>query len=606
MSIRGIGPDHGWTPEARPERPEPARGRRGQAGEIGRARCGEPSGQGRAARQALRAAFAATERSVDSRGGAQSGRGNGFCGETPGRGLAGLKALLRDLEQLLRALEAACPPCQTPRPPCPPAEPPAAETPQPGDALRRLLPADYADGAGAMAGADRPSAREISNAVSADTGKTPEAGGPTDMFWAFGQFLDHDIDLTRGGAHGSEASETAPIAVPGGDPTFDPDGEGGKSIPFTRSAGIVDENGVRQQVNEITALIDASNIYGSTEEETDALRAHEGGKLAMGDVDHWGLDNLPKDGSGRFYVAGDVRANENSGLTALHMVFAREHNRLAEEIAAENPDWTDDQIFDQARAMVTAELQAVTLNEFLPLLLGEGAMGAYQGYTGVDAQISNSFATAAFRFGHSLVSDSLLLIDDDGARRSVTLAEAFFNPGIIEEHGIEDVLRGLAEQKAQPLDTEIVDSLRNMVLPDPNAPPHDLAALNIQRGRDHGLPGLNDARAALGLDRLSGFDDPRLRDGAGERLALVYDSIDEVDLWVGMLAEAPIGDGLVGETQRLVLLDQFDRLRHGDPDWYEGAFPAETVAALNALRLSDIIERNAPTGDLQDAVMRSA
>jgi len=131
----------------------------------------------------------------------------------------------------------------------------------------------------------------------------------------------------------------------------------------------------------------------------------------------------------------------------------------------------------------------------------------------------------------------------------------------------------------------------------------DLAALNIQRGRDHGLPTLNDARRGLGLEPLTGFDDPRLRDGVGETLAAVYDSIEEVDLWTGMLAERPVGSGMTGETQTLVLVEQFSRTRAGDPGWYERAFAPDQVALFNRTTLSDIIERNTTDTDLQDYAM---
>ena len=463
--------------------------------------------------------------------------------------------------------------------------------------LRRLLPSDYADGDSAPSGQDRPGAREISNAVSADTGQTPEAGGPSDLFWIYGQFLDHDLDKTKGG------DEAMPIGIPAGDPVFDPDGTGMQQLNFTRSDGVTNALGSRQQINEITALIDGSNVYGSTPEQTDSLRSHEGGRLTMGVVDADGYDELPTDASGRFYVAGDDRANENPALTSMHTVFAREHNRIADELAAQNPDWSDQQLFDEARRINVAQMQAITKNEFLPIMLGTQASSDYQGYTGVDAQISNSFATAAFRFGHSMVSNELLFIDDNGNETKTPLGEAFFNPSVVKEAGVDGILRGAAAQAAQPLDTEIVDSLRNLVITGPGAPNLDLAALNIQRGRDHGLPALNDARTALGLDPLTGFDDPRLREGAGERLAEVYDSIDDVDLWVGLLSEEPVGDGLVGETQSIILADQFSRLAAGDPNWYEHSMSAEQVAAINATTLSDIIERNSGTGDLQQYAM---
>jgi len=142
------------------------------------------------------------------------------------------------------------------------------------------------------------------------------------------------------------------------------------------------------------------------------------------------------------------------------------------------------------------------------------------------------------------------------------------------------------------MDTEIVDSLRNFVMDSPQSPRLDLAALNIQRGRDHGLPTLNEARTALGYAPITSFDDPAFRDGVGERLASVYDSPDQIDLWAGLLAEKPTGDALVGPTQSAILRDQFTRLRDGDPDWYASALPADVVQAVEGTTLADVIARN--------------
>lgn len=459
-----------------------------------------------------------------------------------------------------------------------------------GQPLRRLFASDYSDGRSAPAGADRPSAREVSNAVSAAQANTPNSAGASDLFWVWGQFLDHDLDLVETG------SESMPIAVPAGDAIFDPSGTGTATLPFKRSTGVVNADGRLQQVNEITALIDAGNVYGSDASTTDYLRSHEGGKLrtSVGDF-------MPNESG--FWVGGDARANENTALSAMHTLFVREHNRIAGELAADDPSLGDEEIFQKARALVTAQIQAITFNEFLPLLLGDGALGPYRGYTGIDAQVSNAFAAAAFRFGHTLVSDTLTFLDDTGASTEVPLAQAFFNPQLLSQFGVDAVFRGLAGSSAQQMDTQIVDSLRNMVLNAPGSPRMDLAALNIQRGRDHGLPTLNMAREALGLDALCGFDDPRLRDGVGAQLASTYDSIDDVDLWVGLLAERPVGSSQVGQTQTLILADQFARLRDGDPNWYERRFDAATVAQIDATSLADIIKRNTTADEIDDTAM---
>ena len=78
----------------------------------------------------------------------------------------------------------------------------------------------YGDGVETPAGAARPGAREVSNAVFAQSESKPSSLGTSDLFWAWGQFLDHDIDLTAGPLPGAE--ESFPISVPVGDPYFDP------------------------------------------------------------------------------------------------------------------------------------------------------------------------------------------------------------------------------------------------------------------------------------------------------------------------------------------------------------------------------------------------
>ena len=110
----------------------------------------------------------------------------------------------------------------------------------------------------------------------------------------------------------------------------------------------------------------------------------------------------------------DIRANENPSLTAVHTLFIREHNRLAGRVAAANPTWTDDQIFQAARRYVIALLQHITYDEYLPALLGSPLPG-YTGYkAGVNPTIATEFSTVGFRVGHSMVNSDQKFMDDNG------------------------------------------------------------------------------------------------------------------------------------------------------------------------------------------------
>src|SRR5205807_1991946 len=130
----------------------------------------------------------------------------------------------------------------------------------------------------------------------------------------------------------------------------------------------------------------------------------------------------------QLFAAGDVRANENIELTSLQTLFVREHNLWAGKIAAANPSLTDEQIYQQARAIVIAEIQSITYNQWLPSLLGGSAIKPYHGYDAtVNPGIANEFSTAAFRFGHSLLADTVDFIGNDGndTQDEIPLSAAF-------------------------------------------------------------------------------------------------------------------------------------------------------------------------------------
>ncbi len=200
-----------------------------------------------------------------------------------------------------------------------------------------------------------------------------------------------------------------------------------------------------------------------------------------------------------------------------------------------------------------------------------------------------------------MLSPTLLHIDERGRTRDFSLAEAFFNPALVEEHGISGFLRGLATQPAQEIDLLLVDEVRNVLFGAPGAPPRDLAALNIQRNRDHGLPDYNSARIAYGLPPARTFAAVSSAPNVQGALNRAYRSIDKLDLWAGGLAEDHVPGAMLGETFRAILADQFRRLRDGDRYWYERdpyflANPG-LLAELRATTLADVIRRNTPIGD---------
>lgn len=479
--------------------------------------------------------------------------------------------------------------------------------------LLRSVNSDYSDGVSSLAGDQRLGARAISSMVSTQDGSILNSMGVSDFVWQWGQFLDHDIDLT------TEAipNEFAPIPVPMGDPDFDPAGSGNQVIFFLRSVFDVltgtDTNNPRQQLNRITAFIDASNVYGSDPIRAEALRTLDGtGKLKTtvgGKYLPFNTEGYPNAGGtdASLYLAGDIRANEQIALTAMHTLFVREHNRLCKRISARNPRLSGEKIYQRARRIVGALVQVITYNEFIPVMLGPNAIPEYSGYDpNTNPGISNVFSTAAYRFGHSMLPPTLLRINKRGNKvRNIDLKDAFFNPDLLRKNGgIESIFRGLASQYAQEVDTKMVDAVQNFLFGQPGDGGFDLASLNIQRGRDHGLPDYNTVRNAFGLNPVNSFAEITSDVDMQTALEETYGDINDMDPWVAGLAEDPLLGALVGETFYAILVDQFTRLRDGDRFWYQnGQFRAKKLARIEATTLADVIRRNTKiNNEIQDNV----
>ncbi|TVQ32896.1 MAG: peroxiredoxin [Phycisphaeraceae bacterium] len=475
----------------------------------------------------------------------------------------------------------------------------------------RRIPSAYSDGLSGMARQSGASPRDISNAVSAQTGLTPNARFMSDMVWQWGQFIDHDLGLTP-----ENGFEPAPIMTSPGDPHFM-----GTPIGFTRSIfdPATGATNPRQQVNEITAYIDGSMVYGSDATVGNGLRTGAGGRLLVsshstGDMMPFNTMGLPNDigpmggDPADFFVAGDVRANEQSGLTAMHTLWVREHNRWADQIASSNPGWNDEQVYQRARKIVGAQIQKITYEDWIPALMGDGQLSAYSGYDpDVNAGVSNIFAHAAFRVGHTMLSPTLARLDESLnviPEGNLDLRDAFFDPGrILNEGGIDPILRGLSWQAAQEIDTAIVDDVRNFLFGPPGAGGFDLAALNIQRGRDHGLPDYNTVRTEFGLAPVSDFSDITSDPDIVNGLASVYTDVNEIDPWVGLLAEDHVPGASIGETLIAVLLDQFERSRDGDRFWYQNDPElADVLSIIESTTLGDVIRLNTGIDNLPDNV----
>ena len=468
-----------------------------------------------------------------------------------------------------------------------------------GQNFTRLAPAAYADGFSEPARMDQMNARDISNLLSAQEESIENDRFITSMWFQWGQFLDHDINRVFDVRGFEQTSEITSLDI-------------SEDFPFNRSP-YDPETGTtspREHVNHVTGFLDGSVVYGSDQERAIALRTLEGGKLNSQETDvgellpfnteHLANDPAPVDA---FFLAGDVRSNENIGLTAMQTLWVREHNRLAAEIAEtdfagqdlSDPE-VDELIYQRARQQVIGLIQNITYNEFLPSTLGFNAIPTYSGYDPtVDVGMSNEFAAAAFRIGHTTLSNELL-IGDGGT--SIPLADAFFQPHFVSDNGIDGILEGLTLQLMQESDNHIVDAVRNFL---DDGPGFDLAAINIQRGRDHGLPDINTLRESIGLDRIDDFSELTSDKELASLFEDIYGTPDNADPWIAMISEDHVPGTMTGETNYAILVDQFTRLRDGDRFYFENALDDELAAEIKATRLSDVIERNTDL-EVQDEV----
>ena len=481
-----------------------------------------------------------------------------------------------------------------------------------GSPLRNVAPLDYEDGYSTPAGSDRPNPRVISNELAQQDEPINSDRGLTNFIWAFGQFVDHDLDLTP-----ENNKVTLEIEVPQGDPFLDPEGTGSVTIPLDETAVLkgtgLDRYNPSQIPNNITAWLDGSNIYGSDLDRANFLRTFSDGQLKVSadNLLPFGDESIDNANPSRqeptsLFVAGDIRANENSVLVSMHTLFVREHNRIATELETAHPEWIDEQIYQRAREINIAQYQSIVYNEYLPSLLGLDALPEYSGYDStINPNISRSFSSAGFRVGHTQLSSEILRLDANGNEidaGNLTLSDVFFSPtDVVEETGIDPILRGISSSLSQNVDTKLIGDIRNLLFTfGSHTTGRDLFAINVERARINGVSDYNTVREAFGLDRVTNFSDITHNVELQQQLADLYGSVDDIDLFVGLLSEDHIPGAAVGETFRTIIGEQFLALRDGDRFYYENIFSDAELSEIEDTTLSDIIRRNTDTTIIQD------
>ncbi|OTF80786.1 hypothetical protein BLA29_003300, partial [Euroglyphus maynei] len=473
----------------------------------------------------------------------------------------------------------------------------------------RLLSPDYGDRINeprrSMDGSELPNARQISMSIS------PESQLENDfysmMLMQFGQFIDHDITRTaitrthddkrisccdEKVRQNPKLLHPACFVIPVPTDDFFLRAESQTCINFVRSAPAVNPKckfGPREQLNQLTSYIDGDNIYGPSLQQESRLRQFKGGLMKVTILNerqfpptvsnHSEVNcQIPRTSNMSCFLAGDIRANEVIDLIVLHTVFLREHNRIANILQKMHPKWNDEALFQEVKRIVIAELQHIIYNEMLPLILGPKTIDHFglkirDGYSdsynqAVDATILNEFSTAAYRL-HSLVNGILNLnTPDNQIIAQISLRDVFANPSLLYQAGVYDMrIAGLTGQGMKNCKFPISEhfSLNNFIcfLVDNffardvtnhlfQAPGKkfglDLVALNIQRGRDHGIQSYVKYRELCGLSKIESFIDLRTvlsNPTVADVFSHLYKRVEDVDLFIAGTSEQILPGAIV-------------------------------------------------------------
>ncbi|XP_055883869.1 peroxidase-like [Biomphalaria glabrata] len=514
-------------------------------------------------------------------------------------------------------------------------------------AVPRLLPPEYADGVDAPRqfgkdGLPLPSARNVSLHLHPCEA---EYTCNSLMVMQWGQWVIHDLSAIpiSTGPNGAiqccgdkgeappfiNQRNCFPIEIPTDDYDFN-----FRCMEFVRSMALTNEFGItekpRTQINIVTSFIDASQIYGSLPTQERNLRDLVNNTNPLCILKTFGHSALPQspvqncvlrpNTSDYCQLAGDIRVNEQPGLGVMHTLFVREHNRIAQEFSRLLSNASEERIFQLTRKVVAAYQQIINYNEYLPEVLGRDAyvkkLVSKRGRTAynpdVDPSILNEFSTAAFRFGHSTIPEALSFFD-----RMTKLRYLLHRPTECLEH-YDQVLAGLIgvvdkpyRQALKKVDRNFVHEVSKFLFEakNPNRTGLDLISLNIQRGRDHGLAPYVKYRAYCGLSPVKDFNDTHVLGPHVRDLQKVYRSIDDIDLFTGLLYEPSVGHSAIGPTLKCLLGIQFYRTKYGDRFFFDTedesiGFNDEQLDALRNTSLAKIICHNSALKEVPLNVFR--
>jgi hypothetical protein len=367
---------------------------------------------------------------------------------------------------------------------------------------------------------------------------------------------------------------------------------------------------------------DGSQIYGSEPVITNALREGAGGRLRL-DPD----GQLPRDLDAKLDLTG-VAGNFWLGLALLHTLFTREHNAIADRLAAEHPAWTDDELFAKARLITAALMAKIHTVEWTPAIIAHpttkfgmranwygilgkrlgkrtknevlgGIPGSATDHHGVSYSLTEEFV-AVYRM-HPLLPDDFTFrsLDTDEIVQQRTFRELGVNDvrDRLDEIGFEDALYsfGIAHPGAITLHNH-PRFLQELHKPDGTVV--DLAAIDVLRIRERGVPRYNEFRRLFHLKPAATFEELTDNPTWAAELREVYGDVEKVDLMVGLYAEPlPKGFGFSDTAFRVFILMASRRLK--SDRFFTRDYNAETYTQtgldwIDQTSMSDVLLRHYP------------
>ncbi|KAG5666643.1 hypothetical protein PVAND_014659 [Polypedilum vanderplanki] len=478
----------------------------------------------------------------------------------------------------------------------------------------RLLPAWYSDNYSAhpksFTGNDLPNPRIISKIVFGEESfPDPEY---TISMMQFGQFMAHDMGNTLrsskqsccsySGRFLSNSPSCSDIHIPETDAFYGPRNINCMNFSVTVSDHDLECKGVESTpanpISSVTPFFDLSLIYGNSDEEARLIRSFKSGCLTIEIID--GYEWPPHDPNATTscsidsetdpcFLGGDTRINQSPHLTIIHVLFIREHNRIARELEKLNPHWSDEKLYQEARRICIGIYQYISYYEWLTIFLGTQNMlnlGMITHFDGdeyandfdssVNPAVFNEHSQAAFRFYHTQIEGHLQLqTESRDIIDTIAISDHFDNPNFTLYH-FDELTRGMITQMSQLTDSNFDEQIREFLFKHKRDYGDDLRSIDITRGRDHGLASYNSFRDFCGLPKATKWEDYldliSLIDL--QHLQEVYEDYRDVELSVGALLEAQIDNTtLAGPTLLCIFNIQFLNSKIGDRYWFESGDP---------------------------------